>query len=175
MRIKVFTGSFNDGVGFALPGLDEFCDAVEVVAIATHFFEYAGVPRIAAVVTYRLPQRAGRPERESTGKDYREELDTESRVVFDALRTWRNDLARATGRAAFVLLTNRQLAELAKTKPTTLDAVRQIPGIGENRAEELGQSIVKVVQEMAAVSSGRIGTKSSTPSDSGPSSGGSNE
>lgn len=158
MRVRVFSGSYSDGLGFSTPGLDEFCDGVEVVSIGTHFFDYAGIPRIAVVVTYRVPQRIARPERETSGRDWREDLDSESKHVYDALRVWRNDLARESGRAAYVLLTNRQLAELAKQKPRNLDAVRQVPGVGENRAEELGPSIVRIVQRMDSASSG-----SSTP------------
>ena len=52
------------------------------------------------------------------------------RALFAALRRWRNERAKRNGRPAYVLFRNAQLADIARTRPTTLAALREVHGVG---------------------------------------------
>ena len=45
----------------------------------------------------------------------------------------------------YVLLTNAQLAQVAREKPASLAMLGKIPGIGENRLERWGRELLQVI------------------------------
>ena len=49
----------------------------------------------------------------------------------------------------YVLLTNRQLAEIARTRPGSLAALSGINGIGEAKSGKLGADLLAVVAGVA--------------------------
>lgn len=46
---------------------------------------------------------------------------------------------------AYTFLNNRQAAEVARRRPTTLTALKEISGIGEAKAAKFGQELLAVV------------------------------
>jgi ATP-dependent DNA helicase RecQ len=67
------------------------------------------------------------------------------RGVFEALRVWRRDVATARGVAAFVILGDRTLRELAAVRPSSLERLRTIAGIGDVRLREHGAELLQVL------------------------------
>ncbi len=72
------------------------------------------------------------------------------RDVFEALRTWRRDTAVAQNVAAFIILGDRTLRELAAVRPSSLERLRAIAGIGEVRLREHGDELLRVIDESCA-------------------------
>ena len=68
---------------------------------------------------------------------------------FDALRQWRADKARDQGVPAYVILHDRTLLELAAHRPETAEALLEIPGIGQAKAERYGEELLDVLMEAA--------------------------
>jgi ATP-dependent DNA helicase RecQ len=68
---------------------------------------------------------------------------------FDALRQWRADKAREQGVPAYVILHDRTLLELAAHRPETAEALLEIPGIGQAKAERYGEELLDVLTEAA--------------------------
>lgn len=68
------------------------------------------------------------------------------RGLFDHLRGWRREVAEAHRVPPFVILHDSVLVELARVRPTSLDLLRQIRGIGEKRLAELGAPLVNTVR-----------------------------
>ena len=68
---------------------------------------------------------------------------------FDALRQWRADKAREQGVPAYVILHDRTLLELAAHRPETAEALLEIPGIGQAKAERYGEELLDVLMEAA--------------------------
>lgn len=64
-----------------------------------------------------------------------------------ALKKFRKRLADETERKAFYIFTNKTLDELVEMRPSTLDALRNIEGIGEKKLEEFGLELVKIIKE----------------------------
>lgn len=66
--------------------------------------------------------------------------------LFDALKDWRTFRYRADGVKAYEVATNKDLEAIAEKKPTTVDELRYIPGIGKAKCEKYGEEILKVVK-----------------------------
>jgi len=63
--------------------------------------------------------------------------------LFEKLRELRREIAGGRGVAAFVILHDTGLRELARWQPTTLDALRSIRGIGERKIADFGARFVE--------------------------------
>lgn len=68
--------------------------------------------------------------------------EVEKKLYFH-LKTWRAAKARQEGIPSYVICHNRQLIECVKIKPTTMEALKSIQGIGSNKAKRFGKEIVE--------------------------------
>jgi ATP-dependent DNA helicase RecQ len=74
------------------------------------------------------------------------EANPEDDPLFDALRACRRDLARAAGVPPYVIFHDSTLREMATVKPTTLQALAPVSGVGAAKLEKYGQAFVEVVR-----------------------------
>jgi ATP-dependent DNA helicase RecQ len=81
----------------------------------------------------RLPKRA-RIEAESW-----HDVD---RDLFDRLRALRLDIARQRGVPPYVIFHDTTLRDMARLKPPTIDALRQVYGVGDRKAQDLGEAFL---------------------------------
>ena len=63
------------------------------------------------------------------------------------LKKFRKSLADETERKAFHIFTNKTLDSLVEMRPTTLDALRKVEGIGDKKLEEFGTELVSIIRE----------------------------
>jgi ATP-dependent DNA helicase RecQ len=76
------------------------------------------------------------------------ELSKPEQAIFDKLRWWRVETARAHGVPAYVVFQDATLREIAKVKPGTLDELRGVSGVGEKKLASYGDEIVALIAEM---------------------------
>ena len=153
MKLRIFTFRFDvQRGGFDDKELRELAADAEVLSVSEHFFIHEQVPTWALLVSYRELRRPGDPGEPgepglATGRrrDWRVEMAEEHRPLFDEMRKWRNERAKREGRPPYVLLTNRQLAEIARARPTSLAALRDIQGFGESKASAMGDELLALV------------------------------
>jgi|TARA_R110000744_G_scaffold355622_1_gene462204 superfamily II DNA helicase RecQ len=62
---------------------------------------------------------------------------------FTQLLAFRTQLAHARNVPPYVILHNRTLRDLARSHPTTLDALRDCHGIGDHKRDTLGPDILQ--------------------------------
>ncbi|HEX9173347.1 MAG TPA: HRDC domain-containing protein, partial [Telluria sp.] len=67
---------------------------------------------------------------------------------FEKLRWWRVETARAHNVPAYVIFVDATLREIAKAKPTTLEQLRGVTGVGEKKLVSYGDEIVAMILEM---------------------------
>ncbi len=154
MKLKVFTLRINPETGvFDDSELQAFLEHHEALAVHEHFFLQEQVPTWALMVSYRDPTAEQpralpglRGERRATAPV---EVSAEDKPLYEALRRWRNERAKRQGRPAYVLFSNRQLADISRLRPTTLVALQEIEGIGEGRAKEMGREVLALVRSKA--------------------------
>ena len=66
-------------------------------------------------------------------------------TLFERLRAWRASTAQTRNVPAYVIFHDATLRDIAIARPTTLDGLRQISGIGEHKLEAYGKEILEVV------------------------------
>ncbi|MBY0557460.1 MAG: DNA helicase RecQ [Burkholderiaceae bacterium] len=76
------------------------------------------------------------------------DLSPREQAIFDKLRWWRVETARAHDVAAYIIFNDATLREIAKARPTTLDEMRGISGVGEKKLASYGSEIVTIIREM---------------------------
>jgi ATP-dependent DNA helicase RecQ len=67
------------------------------------------------------------------------------RGLFEHLRDLRRAIAAEQGVAAFVVLSDATLRELARVRPTSLVSLRRISGIGDQKLDQFGQRLAAAI------------------------------
>ena len=73
-------------------------------------------------------------------------LDAEGLDRFMALKAWRAEVAREHNLPAYVVFHDASLAEMARSAPSSLDALGAISGVGAKKLEAYGREILRVLQ-----------------------------
>jgi ATP-dependent DNA helicase RecQ len=97
---------------------------------------------------YQKPVKAKRPSSRAAGSYEELELSRSEQAIFERLRSWRMGTAREHGVPAYVVFQDATLREIAKGKPTSLDALRGVSGVGEKKLVSYGDEIVAIINEM---------------------------
>ncbi len=86
------------------------------------------------------------PRGRTTGRiDYREVLPPETFAVFARLRETRKALSKRDGIPPFAVMTDAQLAELAKMSDPSLRKLKEIRGVGPATIERFGEELLKAL------------------------------
>jgi ATP-dependent DNA helicase RecQ len=154
MLVKVFTLRFDPRIeGFDDAPLREFMRDKETLSVRDHFFVRDEAPYWGVMVTYNvvsrdgdLPaSRAAQPAPAAGKEDYRALLRAEDWPLFNALRDWRSQRAKAEGVPPYIVVTNDLLARVARERPASLAALGRIRGMGEAKIKRHGRDILAVL------------------------------
>ena len=135
------TGRFDDAE------LLDFLDGRELLSLSDHFYLHQGRPTLVLLLIWRPAPapRVERPARDEPHRDPAADLADDERPVYEALRRWRNERAKRDGRPAYIYLTNAQMAELARLRPASLEALQQIHGLGPGKAADYGHELLALL------------------------------
>jgi len=101
-------------------------------------------------IQLRQYQKPVKPKRTSSKSNYTEtDLSTEEQTLFDKLRWWRVETARKHNVPAYVIFHDATMREIAKAKPSSLDDLRGVTGVGEKKLETYGTEIIALIQEIS--------------------------
>ncbi len=75
------------------------------------------------------------------------ELAAGDSTLFDALRAQRKALAQEQGVPPYVILHDKTLVALCHQRPADLDALAEIPGIGQSKLERYGDDLLRILRE----------------------------
>ena len=92
--------------------------------------------------------RQKRPDRNRLPKRSRVETegwDGVDRDLFEELRVLRLEIARRRRVPPYVIFHDTTLREIARVKPKTVDQLRHVYGVGDRKAQDLGEAILAVV------------------------------
>jgi ATP-dependent DNA helicase RecQ len=81
-------------------------------------------------------------------------LDAAATQRFTALKAWRAEVAREHNLPAYVVFHDATLAEMARERPATLDALAGISGVGAKKLEAYGREILRLLSGAAAPGAG---------------------
>ncbi len=101
-------------------------------------------------VKLRTDPQARRPQRtRRTAADALSDLSGRERELFDALRLWRLETAKARGVPPYVVFHDRTLAAIAQARPAALSELTAISGVGEKKAERFGEDLLHCIRQAA--------------------------
>ncbi|MFZ2456265.1 MAG: helicase C-terminal domain-containing protein [Candidatus Altiarchaeia archaeon] len=86
------------------------------------------------------------PERISEERD-ESELDIEDRELYNALRKWRMEKARAKKVVAYHIINNRTLRSLIYLKPARAEDLSGVKGLGPQKTEEYGTELLEIIRQ----------------------------
>ena len=95
-----------------------------------------------ALARQRRPQKDRAPKRSRGEVESWRDVD---RDLFERLRALRLAIARSRGVPPYVIFHDTTLREIARVKPTSVDALRGVYGIGATKAEAFGPQVVAAV------------------------------
>jgi len=86
-------------------------------------------------------------ERDRSGQRTGLSVLPEDLVLFNALRSLRAELAKEQNVPAFVIFHDSTLRNIAEQRPTSIDALGKVGGIGGTKLARYGERLVEIVRE----------------------------
>ena len=150
MQIRVVTLRYNEALqGFPEDVLKVSTFGREVLNVSEHFFVHGNVPHLTLVLSLgdspRYENAGSCRPRDPNAPNPEDGLTDEQKTRYRALKTWRNETAKAEGRPAYAIARNTQLAELVKSVPKSLAAIKEIEGLGEGFCEKYGKKVLELM------------------------------
>ena len=158
MQVKVFTMPFNSQLGvFDDESFNDFTKDKELVSVNDYLFQRDEIPYLTLVVKYKQLSSATtiafnekRVEKNKDNEEWRKLLDDDSMPLFNTLRQWRGEKSRKDGVPPYVILNNKQLAELCQKRPRSKYDLMKVEGIGKAKVEKYGDDILKITSYIEA-------------------------
>ena len=88
------------------------------------------------------------------GRNEPQPLGESEEELYEALRRERTRMARDEGVSAFVVASNRELADIARRRPRTIAELIEIKGIRHRKAARFGQELLNVVAQHSEQAAG---------------------
>ena len=142
------TGMFDDSV------LRNYLVNRELVRCVPQFFEHKGLPCWSLYIEATVIQGVAAsdlsaPERQAAAADavaaQMAEFDEIQKVRYERIVAWRAAAAMREGLKSFMICTNRDAMELARTAPATLAALGRVHGFGEKKLAKYGREILEIL------------------------------
>jgi ATP-dependent DNA helicase RecQ len=93
------------------------------------------------VMLRREPERRAKVAKQRAGV----ELPDGARGLFERLREWRAGVAREQGVPAYIVFGDATLRGIAVTRPTSLEQLGTISGVGEKKLDAYGEGVLEIV------------------------------
>ena len=127
--------------GLLQQGGDEY-PVLQLTSEGLDLLKDAGSQPGLSLARQKRPEKGRLPKRARVETEGWEGVD---RDLFERLRALRMQVARKRGVPPYVIFHDTTLREIARTKPTTMDALRHIYGVGARKADDLGEMVLQVV------------------------------
>ncbi|MCZ0931662.1 MAG: HRDC domain-containing protein, partial [Oligoflexia bacterium] len=101
------------------------------------------IPYLTLVAQYK-PLTLSSGEKTKGHEEWRQLLNEADRPLFNTLRQWRNERSKKEGIPPYIILNNKQLAEVCKRRPQSQYDLMKVEGIGKAKAEKYGEDILKL-------------------------------
>ncbi len=116
---------------------------LQLTAEGAALLKDAGAMPALSLARQRKPEKGRLPRRSRVEAESWEGVD---RALFEALREMRLRVARDRGVPPYVIFHDTTLRELARLKPGSIEALRQVYGVGVRKAEELGELVLETIR-----------------------------
>jgi ATP-dependent DNA helicase RecQ len=73
----------------------------------------------------------------------------EDAALFEALRTWRREVASETSMPPYIVFSDRTLAAIASARPRSLTELASLSGVGPKKLDDYGAAVLEVVRAVS--------------------------
>ncbi len=77
---------------------------------------------------------------------FEEELSQEEMIIYNKLKDWRSEKARESQLPPYIIFHNAHLISIAKYKPSNLEDLENVNGLGKSKIEKFGAEIIEVLE-----------------------------
>ncbi|MDP9051107.1 MAG: RecQ family ATP-dependent DNA helicase, partial [Acidobacteriota bacterium] len=98
----------------------------------------------------RKSKRAIKSTSRKSSPDASANLTPVQKQLEEALRAWRKSEAAKTGKPAFIVLSDAVLRNIATAEPQSIPELLTVPGIGPNKADQFGATIIALCRNPSA-------------------------
>jgi ATP-dependent DNA helicase RecQ len=89
----------------------------------------------------RAPRRARRRGEAMTA------VPESDKALFEALRTWRREVAAEQGVPPYVIFHDKTLLDIARARPTASAVLARVAGVGEGKLARYGDAVLRIVRD----------------------------
>ncbi len=144
MKVKVFQIRISDQFLIADQALiNDFLTQYDVINTNSNFIEDEN-NYWSVLISYQEKK-----VKESSNKINRvseEELSQEEMIIYKKLKDWRSEKAREAQLPPYIIFYNSHLMSIAIHKPSNLEDLENISGLGKSKIEKFGIEIIKVLE-----------------------------
>jgi len=97
------------------------------------------------VLLRQAPEAGRTPKKTNRRGASAEGLAAGDRPLFEALRVWRAQAAKAQHVPPYVIFHDRTLVEIAQARPASRAALARLPGVGEAKLAHYADDVLKLV------------------------------
>lgn len=148
MKVKVFHIRLTkENLQADQDNLNDFLDSVSIKKLESELI--TGQPNFWSILVFFEEKNADLPK--SSNKiavTAESELTEDEKLIYNALRQWRNDKANNLNLPSYVIAHNTQLMTIAKVKPQTLDDFINIKGFGGLKVAKYGEDIIALLNSI---------------------------
>jgi superfamily II DNA helicase RecQ len=152
MLLKIFSLTFNSlSGGFDDEPLRDFMKDKEVISIRDHLFVRNEIPYLTLIVKYfpfrqEVASKVASDIKMGDRRDdsWKEGLSEADMGLFNLFRDWRSQRCKKDGVPPYVLMTNKQIADVVKQRPQSIAELMKIDGLGKAKAEKYGEDILSI-------------------------------
>jgi len=80
------------------------------------------------------------------GTDNVHGLNDGEKLLLQRLREWRGEKASAQGVPVYIVATNRELMDMVRSAPRTIESLKSIKGYGKKKVEKYGREIIAMIK-----------------------------
>jgi superfamily II DNA helicase RecQ len=138
MTFRIITIPFNEAHEcFSVEDLNNFCLNKKIIRTQQEFFHKDRKFYWTVFLEYESIHE-NQPDNNT--------LNEAERLIYQRLREWRKEQAGKEGISVFIIANNKQLIEITKKRPKTLESLYQIQGIGKKKVDLYGKAIISLIK-----------------------------
>jgi superfamily II DNA helicase RecQ len=86
------------------------------------------------------------PLLEKTPEQNLEGLDEPQKMLLDRIKAWRKERAAKDGIPVYIIGTNREMVDIVKARPVSLEALKAVKGFGKGKIDRYGEEIIGIIR-----------------------------
>lgn len=123
--------------------VNDYFSNFEIISMETKLIEDE-INYWSILISYK--DKSSKPISNKTTVSSEEELSQEEMIIYNKLKNWRAEKAKQYQLPPYIIFHNTHLMSIARHKPSTLEDLEIVNGIGKSKIEKFGIEIIEVLE-----------------------------